>query len=71
MNKQNSNDNKRRISIDDDYIELLNSVDIEDEYEDIYSHSSQDNDDFEDVFSDSSKEDIYISKNRKIGRAHV
>ena len=34
MNKQNSNDNKRRISIDEDYIELLNSVDIEDEYDD-------------------------------------
>lgn len=59
MNKQNSNDNKRRISIDDDYIELLNSVDIEDEYEDIYSDSSRD------IYSDSSK-DVYIGRRKTI-----
>ncbi len=59
MNKQNSNDDKRRISIDDDYIELLNSVDIEDEYEDIFSDSSRD------IYSDSSK-DVYVGrKNRE------
>lgn len=57
MNKQNSNDNKRRISIDEDYIELLNSVDIEDEYEDIYSDSSRD------IYSDSSK-DVYIGRRK-------
>lgn len=57
MNKQNSSDNKRRISIDEDYIELLNSVDIEDEYEDVYSDSSRD------IYSDSSR-DVYIGKNK-------
>lgn len=57
MNKQNSNDNKRRISIDDDYIELLNSVDDEDEYEDIYSDSSND------IYSDSSR-DVYVGRKR-------
>ncbi len=55
MDKQNSNNNKRRISIDEDYIELLNSVDIDDEYEDVYSDSSRD------VYSNSSK-DVYIGK---------
>ncbi len=57
MNKQNSNDEKHRISIDEDYIELLNSVDIEDEYEDIYSDSSRD------IYSDSSK-DVYIGRKK-------
>ncbi len=57
MDKQNSNDNKRRISIDDDYIELLNSVDKDDDFEDIYSDSSRD------VYSDSSK-DVYIRRKK-------
>ena len=61
--KRNPNEDKK-ISINDDYIELLSSVKEKDEYEDIYSHSSHD-DEFEDVFSDSSKEDIYISKGRR------
>ena len=55
MNKQNSNDNKRRISIDEDYIELLNSVDTYDEFEDVFSDSSRD------IYSDSSK-DVYIRR---------
>ena len=58
MNKHNSDENKRRISIDDDYIELLNSVDIEDEYEDIYSDSSKD------IYSDSSK-DVYVGRKKR------
>ncbi len=62
--KRNPNEEKR-MSINDDYIELLSYVKEKDEYEDIYSHSSHDSDDFEDVFSDSSKEDIYISKSRR------
>ncbi len=62
--KRNSNDEKK-ISINDDYIELLSSVKQTDEYEDVYSYSSGDEDEYEDVFSDSSKEDIYISKGRR------
>ena len=62
--KRNSNEDKK-VSINDDYIELLSYVKKKDEYEDIYSHSSRDEDEFEDIFSDSSKEDIYISKGRR------
>ncbi len=62
--KRNPNEDKK-MSINDDYIELLSYVRKKDEYEDVYSHSSRDTDDFEDVFSDSSKEDIYISKSRR------
>lgn len=62
--KRNPNEEKK-ISINDDYIELLSYVNKKDEYEDIYSYSSHDEDEYEDVFSDSSKEDIYISKGRR------
>ncbi len=62
--KRNPNEEKK-VSINDDYIELLSYVKNKDEYEDIYSYSSRDDDDFEDIFSDSSKEDIYISKGRR------
>lgn len=62
--KRNPNEDKK-VSINDDYIELLSYVKDKDDYEDVYSHSSYTDDDFEDVFSDSSKEDIYISQNRR------
>lgn len=58
MNKQNSNENKRRISIDEDYIELLNSVSTDDEYEDIYSNSSRD------IYSNSA-DDVYIGRKKR------
>ena len=45
--KRNSNDEKK-ISINDDYIELLSSVKQTDEYEDVYSYSSGDEDEYED-----------------------
>ncbi len=61
--KRNPNEDKK-VSINDDYIELLSYVKDKDEYEDVYSHSSY-SDDFEDVFSDSSREDIYISKSHR------
>lgn len=54
MSKYNSDD-KRRLSIDDDYIELLNDED--DEFEDVYSSSSND------IYSDSSK-DVYFNRSR-------
>ena len=63
-NKRNPNEEKK-VSINEDYIELLSYVKKKDEYEDIYSYSSKDNDEYEDVFSDSSKEDIYINKSRR------
>ncbi len=62
--KRNSNEDKK-MSINDDYIELLSYVKGADDYEDVYSHSSYEDDDFEDVFSDSSHEDIYISRSRR------
>lgn len=62
--KRNPNEDKK-VSINDDYIELLSYVKGKDDYEDVYSHSSYADDDFEDVFSDSSHEDIYISKGRR------
>lgn len=61
--KRNPNEEKK-MSINDDYIELLSYVKEKDEYEDIYSYS-RDEDEYEDIFSDSSKEDIYISKGRR------
>ena len=61
--KRNPNEDKK-VSINDDYIELLSYVKKKDEYEDIYSYS-KDEDEFEDIFSDSSKADIYISKGRR------
>ena len=65
MNNKNTNNEDKKISINDDYIELLSYVKKKDEYEDIYSYSSNDEDEYEDIFSDSSKEDIYISKGRR------
>ena len=62
--KRNPNEEKK-LSISDDYIELLSYVKKKDEYEDIYSHSSHEEDEYEDIFSDSSKEDIYISRGRR------
>ena len=62
--RKNQNEEKK-VSINDDYIELLSYVKKKDEYEDIYSYSSHDEDEYEDIFSDSSKEDIYISKGRR------
>ena len=62
--RRNPNEDKK-MSINDDYIELLSYVKKKDEYEDIYSYSSNDEDEYEDIFSDSSKEDIYISKGRR------
>lgn len=62
--KRNPNEEKK-ISINDDYIELLSYVKEKDEYEDVYSYSSRDEDEYEDIFSDSSKEDIYISRGRR------
>lgn len=62
--KRNPNEDKK-MSINDDYIELLSYVKNKDEYEDVYSYSSDAEDEFEDVFSDSSKEDIYISKSHR------
>ncbi len=60
MADRRNNDDRRKVNINDDYIELLNSVQIDDdEYEDIYSYSSA-----EDVYSDSSK-DVYIGKKRR------
>ncbi len=56
-NSDFNNDN-RQVNINDDYIELLESVSAEEEYEDIYSDSSRD------VYSDSSK-DVYIGKARQ------
>ncbi len=50
--RRNSDDDKFRINIEDDYLELLDS---DDDYEDIYSYSQKD------VYSDSSK-DVYIGK---------
>ena len=61
--KRNPNENKK-MSINDDYIELLDYVKSKDEYEDVYSYSSKE-DEFEDIFSDSSKEDVYISRSRR------
>ncbi|MBQ7115554.1 MAG: LCP family protein [Clostridia bacterium] len=55
----------KKMSINDDYIELLSYVKNKDEYEDVYSNSSDMEDEFEDVFSDSAKEDIYISQKRR------
>ena len=55
----------KKVSINDDYIELLSYVKNKDEYEDVYSNSSDTEDEFEDVFSDSAKEDIYISQKRR------
>ena len=55
---------EKKVSINDDYIELLSYVKKKDEYEDVYSYSSREEDEYEDIFSDSSKEDIYISKGR-------
>lgn len=63
MNKNNNEEKK--MSINDDYIELLSYVKDRDEYEDVYSYSSHEEDEYEDIFSDSSKEDIYIGKARK------
>ena len=62
--KRNPNEEKK-MSINDDYIELLSYVKDKDEYEDVYSHSSYENDNYEDIFSDSSSEDIYIGRNRR------
>ena len=56
MDRRNFNNN-RDMNINDDYLELLNKVD---EYEDIYSDSS---DDFEDISSSSG--DIYIGSGRR------
>lgn len=56
-NKHNSNEDKYQVSVNDDYIEVTDNEDI-DEYEDIYSNSS------DDVYSDSSN-DVYIGKKRK------
>lgn len=61
--KKNPNEEKK-LSINDDYIELLSYVKKADEYEDVYSYYSRDEDEYEDIFSDSSKEDIYISRGR-------
>lgn len=57
------NENKRPLSIEDDYEELLNSVksrhiDIEDDYIEL---SGDDGDDYEDIFSNSSN-DVYITR---------
>lgn len=52
--KRNSDNDKFKVNIDDDYLELIET----DEYEDIYSHSG------EDIYSDSSN-DIYIGKRRQ------
>ena len=65
MSDRRTPNEEKKVSINDDYIELLSYVKKNDEYEDIYSYSSPDEDEYEDVFSDSSKEDIYISKGRK------
>ncbi len=54
--KDNFNDDDRKISVNDDYIELLSEYD--DEFEDIYSDSSRD------IYSDSSK-DVYIGNKRR------
>ncbi len=56
MDRRNFNNN-RDMNINDDYLELLNKVD---EYEDVYSDSS---DDFEDISSSSG--DIYIGNGRR------
>lgn len=62
---ENEHNEEKRVSINDDYIELLSYVKDKDDYEDVYSHSSSyEDDDFVDVFSDSSREDIYIGRNR-------
>ncbi|MGN0526757.1 MAG: LCP family protein [Acutalibacteraceae bacterium] len=63
--KKYQNDDDLVVSIEDDYIELLNSVEKHDDYEDVYSYSSDTNDGYIDVFSDSSSSDIYIGKNGK------
>lgn len=55
----------KKMSINDDYIELLSYVKNKEEYEDVFSNSSDTEDEFEDVFSDSAKEDIYISQKRR------
>lgn len=60
MDRRNFNNN-RDMNINDDYLELLNKVD---EYEDIYSDSS---DDFEDISSSSG--DIYIGSGRRTSRS--
>lgn len=62
--KRNPNEEKK-MSINDDYIELLSYVKDKDEYEDVYSHSSYEKDNYEDIFSDSSSEDIYIGRSRR------
>ena len=65
MSDRKNQNEEKKVSINDDYIELLSYVKKKDEYEDIYSYSSHDEDKYEDIFSDSSKEDIYISKGRR------
>ncbi len=65
MSDQRNSNEEKKLSINDDYIELLSYVKDKDEYEDVYSYSSHDEDEYEDVFSDSSKEDIYISRGRR------
>ncbi|MEE1504877.1 MAG: LCP family protein [Acutalibacteraceae bacterium] len=65
MSDRKNQNEEKKVSINDDYIELLSYVKKKDEYEDIYSYSSHDEDEYEDIFSDSSKEDIYISKGRR------
>ena len=45
--RRNPNEDKK-MSINDDYIELLSYVKKKDEYEDIYSYSSNDEDEYED-----------------------
>lgn len=64
--KDYSDNRDKRISIDDDYIELLSSVDS-DEYEDVYSYSSYEQNDSLDVYSDSSK-DIYVGRRNSQNR---
>ncbi len=57
-NSDGNNKDNRRISVNDDYIELLESVGFNDEYEDVYSDSSRD------IYSNSSN-DVYIGKRKK------
>ncbi len=65
--KRFKDENKNSFSINDDYEELLKSVDSYLEIEDDYIElSSGRNDDFEDVFSNS--EDVYISRPKNTHR---
>lgn len=64
-NKNNPDNDNKRISIDDDYIELLNYTKSNDKYEDVYSNSSSYNSDKRYGSYESSSDDVYFSRSAR------